>query len=145
MLGVAVAQAGLLPTEISALGIKFSPSGQGVLLLLFGLVCAYYLIAFLVYAASDYISWKMALRDAFQRIWTGPRERETEPESEEEALRQIQRQESLEEFIQKKNSTILIAELMLLPISRLRVVFDFVLPVVVGTYSTAVLFLRSAA
>ena len=145
MLGIAVAQGGLLPTEISSLGIKFGPGSQSVLLLILGLVCGYYLIAFLVYALSDYIAWKMALRAVFQRIWTGPRDPTAESESEEEALLQIRRQESLEEFIQKNNSSILIAEFMLLPASRVRAIFEFVLPAVVGAYSTTVLLLRSAA
>ncbi len=145
ILGIAVAQAGLLPTEISSLGIKFGPSSQSAILLLIGLVCSYYLAAFIVYAASDYVAWKIVLRSAFSRIWTGPREKIEEPETEEEALRQISRQESLEEFIQTRNSSILLAEIALLPVSRVRAFFEFVLPVVVGAYATVVLFARSAA
>lgn len=145
MVGVAVAQAGLLPTEISSLGIKFGPSSQSVLLLLLGLVCLYYLIAFLVYAASDYVAWKMALRDAIYDVWSRPREKVEEPETEEEALREIRRQESLEEFIQTRNATILFAELALVPVSRVRAVFEFVLPAIVGAYATIILLMRSAA
>ena len=145
ILGVAVAQAGLLPTEITTLGVKLGSASQSALLVLLGLICCYYLVAFLVYATADYIAWKIALRDAISNIWTRPREKVEVIETEEDALRQIRREESLEEFIQTRNSTILLAEVALVPASRVRAVFEFVLPALVGSYATVVLFLRSAA
>ena len=145
MLGIGVAQAGLLPSEISSLGIKFAASSQSVLLLLLGLICLYYLAAFLVYAASDYVAWKIALRDAIQSIWFRPRERIEERETEEDAYRAIRREESFEEFMQKHNSSIFLAEIALLPVSRTRALFEFLLPTAVGTYATVILFAHSAA
>ncbi len=132
VLGVAITKAGLLPAEISSLGVKLGPSSQSALLVLIGLVCTYYLAAFLVYATADYIAWKVALRDSIYDVWSQPRESSAEPETEEDALREIRRQESLEEFIQKRNATIVIAEVLLLPVSRIRAAFELVLPVVVG-------------
>jgi hypothetical protein len=145
MLGIAVAQAGLLPSEISSLGIKFGASSQSVLLLLLGLICLYYLAAFLVYAASDYVAWKIALRDAIHSVWFRPREKIEEPETEEDVCRAIRRDESFEEFMQKHNTSVFLAEIALLPVSRARALFEFLLPAAVGTYATVVLFAHSAA
>lgn len=145
VLGVAITQGGLLPTEISNLGVKLGPSSQSALLVLIGLVCTYYLAAFLVYAASDYVAWKVALRDSIYDVWSQPRESSVELETEEDALRETRRQEALEEFMQKSNLTVLLAELLVLPVSRARAAFEFVLPAVVGLYAIVVLFLRSAA
>ena len=144
MLGIAIAQAGLVPTEIASLGVKLTEANQSTVLVLLGCVCLYYLAAFVAYAATDYVAWKTALRDAIVEAWTQPREVEKE-KSEQEVYREIERSQRLETYLQTKNATTIIAELLVLPASRVRATLEFILPVVVGFFACSVLFLRGAA
>lgn len=72
MLGIAIALADLVPTEIAGFGVKLSQSNQSTLMVLVGLVCLYYLLAFCIYAASDYVLWRLALREAFSTVVSRP-------------------------------------------------------------------------
>lgn len=145
IMGIAIAQAGLIPTEVSSLGVKLTQGNQGTLLLLLALVCSYYLVGFLAYAATDYVAWKVALKDSIVNAWMQPQEVTKEPETQEEAYRLVQRSERLEEFLVNKNGTTILAELLVLPVSRVRAVFEFLLPLFVACYAIAVLLWRSVA
>ena len=61
---ILIAKAGLVPTEISALGIKLTPANKSAFLILITAVTMYYLIAFLVYAGRDLIVWGHAATGA---------------------------------------------------------------------------------
>ncbi len=52
-LGIVIVKTGLLPTQISALGIQFSQTDRVALLHSIAIVDIYFLIAFLLYAVSD--------------------------------------------------------------------------------------------
>ena len=62
-LGMAMSATGLIPTKISALGIEFPPTEQASFVWAITGVVFFYLIAFIVYAWSDYISWKIELQE----------------------------------------------------------------------------------
>ncbi len=53
----AIATTGLVPTEITALGLKLSAVNQQDFLKLLLLVVGYYLIAFFLYSLCDFFSW----------------------------------------------------------------------------------------
>lgn len=56
-IGILVGWTGLVPTEITNFGLKFSAPERAVLLKLFvGVVC-YYTVAFIVYSFSDFLSY----------------------------------------------------------------------------------------
>jgi hypothetical protein len=57
VVAIVVAQGGVLPTEFTTLGLKFSETDQRVLLKVLALVQGYFLVAFMAYAASDY-AWR---------------------------------------------------------------------------------------
>jgi hypothetical protein len=67
LLGVAIAQAGFLPTKISALGIDFERANQRSVLLLLALVLIYFILTFALYAAADLMAWRMAYNEAMAR------------------------------------------------------------------------------
>lgn len=67
LLGVAVVQTGLLPTEISALGVKLAAADQKMLVILLAIVCLYFLLAFVTYAASDFVAWQVSLHSAISQ------------------------------------------------------------------------------
>lgn len=58
MLGVALVKVPLVPTKFSALGVEFNQLNQSVFVQLYALVVGYYLIAFVVYAGSDFVAWR---------------------------------------------------------------------------------------
>jgi uncharacterized membrane protein YqjE len=60
-LGILVVRTGLVPTKISALGIEFSTRDQRSFVVAVAVVVAYFFVAFLIYAISDFIVWRAAL------------------------------------------------------------------------------------
>jgi len=59
--GYAVTKTGLVPSKIEALGIEFSPKEQGALLAVFAFVVIYFVVTFVLYAATDALalSWSV--------------------------------------------------------------------------------------
>jgi hypothetical protein len=60
-------QTGLVPTKIATFGIELEQPNRHALLLLIALVNIYFLIAFVIYAASDYRSWRAVVDAARKR------------------------------------------------------------------------------
>jgi len=67
-LGIALVKVPLVPTKFSALGLEFAPTNQAVLLTLYSLLVAYFLVGFLIYLGKVYKSAKFAagLRALFE-------------------------------------------------------------------------------
>ncbi len=80
---------GLVPTEITTLGVKFAEADQRSLLRILALVIAYFLAAFIIYAASDFLAWWRL----FLQLWG---------ENKLESMRQ--QQEELEESIKREEA-----------------------------------------
>ncbi len=59
-IGVTITQMNIVPTEISALGLKFTETNQQSFLLVAALIVTYYLVVFSIYAWSDYTAWSRA-------------------------------------------------------------------------------------
>jgi hypothetical protein len=55
--GILMAHVGLVPTQISALGINFSAPAQSSLLVLMAFVVVYFIAAFFIYAWADFLIW----------------------------------------------------------------------------------------
>ncbi len=55
-IGLTIAKIGLVPTKITALGIEFSATNQQTMLAILAVIIAYFLLAFVVYAAGDYLA-----------------------------------------------------------------------------------------
>lgn len=54
---IAITAGKLFPSEITALGMKITPTSHSVLLALMALVVFYHLVTFLIYAAADSAHW----------------------------------------------------------------------------------------
>jgi hypothetical protein len=67
LIGVAMVQTGLVPTKIATFGIELEQPNRQALLLLIALVNIYFLIAFVIYAASDYRSWRAVVDSTRKR------------------------------------------------------------------------------
>ena len=53
--GIAITKAGLIPSQIKALGINFASSDQKSLYFLVSAIVIYFIIAFFIYSASDFL------------------------------------------------------------------------------------------
>lgn len=127
---IAVVKTGLVPSKISALGIEFANTDQRSILWIIALIGFYFLCAFLLYAASDFLSWRKVLRE--ERI-TNLTERY------EEGRISDPRYYDQQEYIYKHIGSGLILHVLSKPLSIVRALFEFVLPVVLGIYAILLL------
>jgi hypothetical protein len=132
LLGVALVQTGLLPTEISALGVKLSAADQSKLVLLLAIVCLYLLSAFLAYAASDFLAWQVALRGAI-----GQRVRES-VETRNDDYEQMIHTEVWRSLCEQYPWTQRVGR-FILPVSWVRGILEFGVPVVFALYAMVML------
>ncbi|QIN83739.1 hypothetical protein GBA63_14680 [Rubrobacter tropicus] len=65
--GIVVVRTGLIPSEITTLGIRFAQADRASLLTVLALVVLYFLAAFGVYAFSDFLAWRSAFAEDLRR------------------------------------------------------------------------------
>jgi hypothetical protein len=111
--GIVMVHVGLVPSRISALGITFKQPDQKTLIFLIGLVVAYFLVAFVLYAVTDFLKANAARREAYA-----------------EALRNNQNDPTL-----PGRRTFSLASA--------RLAFECALPIVLGMYAVILLFARA--
>ena len=57
LVSIVVAATGLVPSEISNLGITFMPNERRAFVVILAGVTVYYLLAFIIYGLSDFLTW----------------------------------------------------------------------------------------
>ena len=57
-IGLTIAGTGLVPSKITTLGIEFCATDQRTMFVIIAAILVYFLVAFLIYAASDYFTWR---------------------------------------------------------------------------------------
>jgi hypothetical protein len=62
-IGLLVHYAGLVPTQISALGVEISPPEQSAVGFVIAAAICYFLAAFIIYATVDFFIWKKRYND----------------------------------------------------------------------------------
>ena len=67
-IGVAMVKANLLPQKISTLGIDFQQIDQTVLLRSVAFLILYFILAFLLYSTSDFLTWRIAYRRVVEEL-----------------------------------------------------------------------------
>ena len=136
-ISIAIVKSGIIPTKISALGIEFSETNRSAILLLLAGIIIYYLIEFLIYAASDLIAWHLSIRSTTLKQW-------------DEIKARIEK-EGHEKFTEDKSARdafMMSLDLLpgkfsikfLYPISYLRTTFEFFVPVIIAFYAIGNLF-----
>ncbi|MFX0212268.1 MAG: hypothetical protein ACFFDT_40215, partial [Candidatus Hodarchaeota archaeon] len=105
---------------------------QQSLLWVLALITLYFLIAFIFYASSDFIAWRLAFMRAIGKSLRKSLEREMMPASAETEL------ENIEQSIRLSFGARVIFSLSS-PVSVLRAIFEFLVPVVVGIYTIIIL------
>jgi hypothetical protein len=121
--GLIIVKTGLVPSEISALGIKFERADQHTLLTLLSAVVIYFLIAFLIYAASDFVAWRVSLTYAIRTAILND-------------IRQTRPEREIEDNIREQFSDI--GRLWVAatrPMSVVRAIFEFLVPIMIALYT----------
>ena len=131
IIGIALVKTGLVPSKISALGIEFSQTDQKSFLLILALVALYFTAAFTVYAASDFIAWRLAFRGAVRAVY----ERKWQQDVERKRAKAAgQEWDDPKEFRRRLPTNRLLAYLSL-PTMLIRATLEFLLPILVGVYA----------
>lgn len=123
-IGIAMVKANIIPQKISALGIDFQEINQNLLLKSVAFVILYFLVAFLIYSTSDFLTWRIAYRKVVEELAKGKGE---------DAGRNGDYQWELT-FQQR------VIESSVNPVSTLRALFEFVFPLIIAIYAITVLF-----
>jgi hypothetical protein len=121
--GIVMVRTDLVPSRITTLGITFQETDRKTLFFLVGLVAAYFLVAFLLYGIADILRQRAAVEA--HRI------------SANRAIRAAEREYSSHELdsIGRKAYDRLVV--------LVRLVFEYLLPVALGTYAVVVLLNRA--
>lgn len=126
LLGLVIAKTGLIPTEIAALGVKFGTSDQKALLSVLALATGYFVVAFALYAASDFLAWRLAFRAALREAMLKRRAWGDEDEK-------------LERELSHLGASFPFMHASITVVSALRATFEFLLPMFFGIYAIYVL------
>lgn len=136
MIGITLVKMGLIPTKISTLGIEFEKTNQQSLLNIIALIVIYFLAAFFIYAIADFLAWRKSIRNKKINI---------ELESIEKELINPQlfheQKERMVKISSWRNTPVSLTK----PVSVLRAIFEFLLPIVVGIYSSYILITNDIA
>lgn len=120
--GLVIARSGLVPSRISALGIEFDRADQSALLGMLAAVIVYFLVAFVVYATSDFVAWRVAFRNA---VLSSQREYEAQSDDQRAAEDRLrQRLRSGHWWAAASRS-----------VSVTRAVFEFLVPLIIGVFA----------
>ena len=132
ILGIAMVKAGIVPSKISVLGIDFAKTDQKFLLLVLGIIILYFLVAFLIYAASDIIIWHNLFSQSLKAsmVSRGKSEAEKDP--------LMVMEDYIDDFLRRPFSVRFILGLTN-PVSLLRAIFEFLLPIAAGIYAIGVI------
>ncbi|MFO0700288.1 MAG: hypothetical protein U0236_13775 [Nitrospira sp.] len=130
VLAIAVMKANLIPSELSAFGVKIDNIKREWLIALLTAVVLYFLVVFMAYAFSDYLGWRIA-------FWEAVRARAIEREKVEKDIVEGEDNDSEEVTQCYRHQRALSAKAI--PTSFIRAFIDFVLPIFVGIAALIVL------
>ena len=111
MISITIVYTGLVPQEITTLGITFGEADRRSLLGILSVVTAYFLVSFVIYGVSDYLAWRSAYKAAF--------------------LDELDARADLDENLRKHQTY----SGFYPSVSWARSLFEFVLPLIVGLYA----------
>ena len=126
---------GLTPSRISVFGIEFNPIDQASVLFTVAALNFYFLIAFIIYAISDYHAWRMKLYAANKEIIGHQKVRdaknllEIELDINKRAEQELRRRYPFRKLLLDVSK----------PIWKTRALFEFLIPILIAIYAICVL------
>ncbi|MFB3884447.1 MAG: hypothetical protein ACE144_04410 [Thermodesulfobacteriota bacterium] len=132
VIGIAIVKIGLVPSRISAFGIDFTPVNQKSLLYLFAVIVIYFLAAFIIYSASDFIAWRLAFRSALGEMF---KKRIAVRKDLFSSSRLDEESRELEKMLNQRFRRERVVFALSGPVSIIRALFEFLLPITAGLYT----------
>lgn len=130
VLSLFIVQTGLMPKNIPALGVVLAETHQKAFLGITILVVLYFFTAFIIYGLSDFVAWMVSYNEGSKAVLQGLIDR----------FDQKIRGSEKEPRVRAPNSWWFPwLRRLAIPLSLVRAVFEFVLPLVVGAYAVYVL------
>jgi hypothetical protein len=130
-IGTVMVKANIVPEKISALGIDFGEINKVILLRSLALVSLYFLVAFFLYAVSDFLAWRIAIQNYLLEHTAN--DNEDIPES-------FDTRQKVAFYRHRLQRLGCLAK----PISFIRAVFEFLFPIIFAIYAIIVLFTAPA-
>lgn len=136
MLGVALVTVPLVPEKLALLGIEFAKVQQGMFVRVYAFIVVYYLVAFCIYAFTDYVAWRR------QEVIT--HHEYDFQQNERKAERKINLDELLEGTKESKSARARSGDLLYtgfssyglaLRAAQIRAAFEFILPIAFAIYT----------
>ena len=129
-----------MPSKISALGIELQGADQQALLATVAFVILYFLLAFMIYAASDFLAWWLSITSQAIEIDVSSYEGNLRGHSPQPGTIQGELENRRAELYKK----IRIHFKLVTPLSIVRALFDFCLPIAVGGHAIIILFIAAS-
>ena len=120
VLSLFISKAGMMPSEITALGVKLGQTDQHAFLNGMSLVVGYFLVAFILYGLSDFIAWKISFNESCKEVYRQTFGSKLHPNSAHDIY---------------KDWVPLWPNHLAPSLSVVRILFEFLLPVAVGGYT----------
>ncbi|MFM5460762.1 hypothetical protein ACET7L_12850 [Aeromonas veronii] len=133
MLSLFFTHGGALPTKFTALGVELDTGEQRTFLLIIAVGLFYFLSAFFLYAMSDFIVWRKKITEEYikeAKAMISSYMYDTPPQDQYEA--------EVQSEVSKAWRKYEIWARLTKPMSLLRAIFEFLLPIIVAVYSIAV-------
>jgi len=143
--GIIIKFTGLIPNRITTFGIRFQDPDQQSLLRMLAVIIAYFLAAFIIYAASDFLTWRRLFRTRTTEAKMEATRRKREVLMQSKELNDLSPEQQagikkLDEQIEKLEGADESALISLTrPVSLIRAVFEFLLPIAVAIYAFVLL------
>jgi len=131
LLGIVLINGELVPSKIAGFGIEFQSVTQHALLSIVAIVILYFLVAFIIYAVSDYLAWRLAVSKQFIEKTVSRYEKDLlglfpQPGTTDE---------NIEQFKLDLHNKFRFSFKLIIATSFFRGLFDFGLPIAVGCYA----------
>lgn len=140
IVALVVAKTGILPGKIASIGIEVSSADKPALLFIFAGVIAYLLLAFMIYAASDFIVWQRSYYELIDKLAFERAERQYKAEQE-GATNVIMGFEAIDK---RKETWKVGLRNASAPTSVARAIVEFLLPIGTGLFAFVSLLLSAA-
>lgn len=142
VVALAVVKIGLVPEKISALGIDLTVNNQVGFLIVIGFIVAYFLFAFVIYGASDFIAWrvettsfKLERVNKAEKIVQKLKEDRAKGIIEDEQAEKTAADKVIEGLQTKIFSRLELWRKLVIPTVVVRALFEFLLPIGVAIYA----------
>ncbi|WP_166837937.1 hypothetical protein [Rheinheimera pleomorphica] len=132
MLSLFFTHGGALPTKFTALGVELGTGEQRTFLFIIAVGLLYFLSAFFLYSMSDFIVWRKKMTEEYIKESRGMIQSymyDNSPQNQYDAEVQFEEEKAWRKYQ--------IWSRLTKPMSLLRAIFEFMLPIIVAIYSIA--------